>query len=128
MLILIITLCAITSVSAKHLYSEAEYQTAWCKAHNGIMEYELPDKARVDCMATIDGTEYAIEFDFSHGAKIYECIGQALYYSVATGKKAGAVLILETPKDEFYLKRFKKVADKYGIKYWTMTPQDLSKR
>ena len=123
-----IVLCAISMPAyAKHLHTEAEYQTAWCNAHGGVMEYELPDRARVDCMATIDRKKYAIEFDFSHGAKIYECIGQALYYSLMTDRKAGAVLILETPQDEFYLQRFKKVARKYKIRYWTMTPADLER-
>lgn len=108
-------------VFAKHLHTEAEYQQAWCSARGGVMEFELSDKARVDCMATIDNEDYAIEFDFSRGAKIYECIGQSLYYALMTGRKAGAVLIVEEPKDYFYLKRFQKVAEKYGIKYWVMT-------
>ena len=90
-----------------------------------IIEYELPDKARVDIMATIDGIDYAIEVDFSRGSKIYECIGQSLYYALSTNRKAGALLVIEEPKDYFYFERFKKVADKYGIRYWIITPEDL---
>lgn len=120
LLALIIAVIGTLPVFAKHLHTEAEYQQAWCNAHNGIMEYQLPDYARVDCMATVDGVDYAIEFDFSRGAKVYECIGQALYYGLMTSRKAGAVLIVEDDKDYFYLKRFQKVAEAYGIKYWVM--------
>ena len=118
----------LTPAFTKHLHSEAEYQTVWCNKYNGVMEYKLSDKARVDCMATIDGVDYAVEVDFSQGAKVYECIGQSLYYALMTGRKAGALLILETKKDKFYLKRFKAVAEKYDIKYWTITPKELKNK
>lgn len=126
---LLITLAIIVGLTgmpalAKHLHSEAEYQTAWCNAHNGVMEYQLSDYARVDCLATVEGVDYAIEFDFSRGAKIYECVGQALYYGLMTGRKPAAVLIIEDNKDYFYLKRFQKVAEAYGIKYWVMKSLD----
>lgn len=74
---------------AKHLYTETEYQQAWCNAQGGVIEYRLPDYTRVDCMANIAGIDYAIEFDFSRGTKVYECIGQALYYGLVTGRKPG---------------------------------------
>lgn len=50
-------------------------------------------------MANIAGIDYAIEFDFSRGTKVYECIGQALYYGLVTGRKPGAVLIIEEEKE-----------------------------
>lgn len=124
LLALIIAVIGTMPVYAKHLHTEAEYQQSWCNAHNGIMEYQLPDYARVDCMARVDGVDYAIEFDFARGAKIYECIGQALYYGLMTGRKPAAVLIVEDDKDYFYLKRFKKVAEVYGIRYWIMKSLD----
>lgn len=124
-LFILLFILLINPVFAKHLHSEATYQKAWSDKHNGIIEYELPDKARVDIMATIDGIDYAIEVDFSRGSKIYECIGQSLYYALSTNRKAGALLIIEEPKDYFYFERFKKVADKYGIRYWIITPEGL---
>lgn len=124
-LICIVYYLLLTPAFTKHLHSEAEYQTVWCNKYNGVMEYKLSDKARVDCMATVDGVNYAVEVDFSQGAKVYECIGQSLYYALMTGRKPGALLILETRKDKFYLKRFKTVAEKYDIKYWTITPKEL---
>ena len=75
-----------------HKHNEMSYQIAWCKIHNGIMEYENPDKTRVDCLTST----HAVEFDFYN--KWAESIGQALYYGFMTGKKPKVVLILENQK------------------------------
>ena len=108
-------------VSAKHVHLEKEYQEHWCKAHNGIMEYELPDKTRIDCVSA-----YATEFDFSY--KVYEAIGQALYYSAMINKPPAVVLIMENPnraREQKYLDRLNVVAKKHGITVFIMTPEDL---
>lgn len=105
---------------ANHLHLEKEYQACWCNANNGVMEYKLPDYTRVDCLTDT----HAIEFDFA--PKVYESIGQALYYSLMTNKKAGIVLILENPDTECkYVKRLEKVAKFYHIDYWFITPKDI---
>ena len=107
--------------SAKHVHLEKEYQEYWCNAHNGIMEYELPDKTRIDCLS-----DYATEFDFSY--KVYEAIGQALYYSEMVGKPPAVVLIMENPnraREQKYLDRLNIVAKKYGITVFIMTPSDI---
>ena len=108
-------------VSAKHVHLEKEYQEAWCTAHNGIMEYELPDKTRIDCVSA-----YATEFDFSY--KVYEAIGQSLYYSAMINKPPAVVLIMENPdrsREQKYLDRLNVVAKKHGITVFIMTPADL---
>ena len=33
-----------------HPHYELSYQHAYCSMHNGIEEYELSDKTRVDCL------------------------------------------------------------------------------
>ena len=105
---------------AAHCYLEKEYQNKWCKANNGTAEYILNDKTRIDCLTK----DYAIEFDFA--SKWAESIGQALYYGLSTNKNAGVVLIMENPqKDIKYLLRLQEVAQKYNIKVWTMTPEDM---
>jgi len=102
---------------AKHLYPEKAYKNYWCSAHHGIQEYTLPDKTRVDCLLP----NYAVEFDFTD--KIYEAIGQSLYYGIMTDRKPAIVLIIENPeKDQKYLARLKKVADKKRITVWITTP------
>ena len=104
---------------SKHVYKEKEYQEAWCTAREGVMEYKLPDKTRVDCLLP----DYAVEFDF--GAKWAESIGQSLYYGMMTERTPAVVLILENPEKELkYLNRLQIVAEQYGIKVFTMTLED----
>lgn len=101
---------------AKNLHKEAEYQKIFCNAYNGVMEVRLKDYTRIDCLTDT----HAIEFDFAK--KWAESVGQSLYYSLKSGKKAGIVIIMENPvKDKSYLKRVKDLAQKYNIDVWTMT-------
>ncbi len=105
--------------SKKH--REAEYQNKWCSAMCGTQEYRLEDKTRVDCLTST----HAIEFDFAY--KIYESIGQSLYYSIKTNKKPGIVLIIEQPdKEEKYIIRMKQIAESQGIDCWLMYESDLN--
>ena len=113
----------LTTFASSRQYAEKVYQEQWCNAHGGAMEVILPDKARIDCLTST----HAIEFDFAN--KWGESIGQSLYYSAATNKKAGIVLIMENGiKDQKYLERINIVAKKYNITVWTMTPYDLKKK
>ena len=106
--------------AGSHKYYEKDYQHAWCSANSGQAEVILADKARVDCVTKT----HAVEFDFAK--KWGESIGQALYYSAMTGKKAGVVLIMENgEKDNKYLERLMKVADLHGITVWVMTDADM---
>lgn len=112
----------ISPVWAKRLYSEATYQKAWCDKRGGVMEYELPDKCRVDCLLP----DMAVEFDFAN--KWAECIGQALYYGRQTNRQPACVLIMERgEKDLKYLYRLRRVAYKKGVKLktFTMKPEHL---
>lgn len=95
-----------------HPHSESSYQHVWCSAHNGIEEYENPDKTRVDCLTDT----HAVEFDFAN--KYYEGIGQALHYSVMTGKKPMVVLILDSKylkEQMIYFERIKKIGEVFNI-------------
>lgn len=104
---------------ASHTHTEADYQAVWCNYHKGDIEVKLNDYTRADCITKT----HAIEFDFAN--KWAESIGQALYYSIKTNKRAGIVLIIEEPlKDNYYLKRVLEVAKKHKIDVWTM--QDIN--
>ena len=107
-----------TTAQAKRAHPEKFYQTQWCQAHYGETEVVLPDKTRCDCLTR----DNAVEFDF--GNKWAESIGQALYYSIQTGKRAGVVLILEKPSDYKYSIRLNTIVDHYGlpIDTWKMEP------
>lgn len=104
------------SCQAKRLYSENTYQKLWCDKHNGVMEYRLNDKTRVDCLTDT----LAVEFDFAN--KWAECIGQALYYGRQTNRQPACVLIMERgEKDMKYLKRLRRAAYKKGVNMRTFT-------
>lgn len=121
-IILILLLIAILPVEAKRIYAEKVYQTQWCKAHNGKMEYRLSDKARVDCLTDT----LAVEFDFAN--KWAECVGQALYYGRQTKKQPACVLIMENgEKDTKYLYRLRRAAYKKGVnmRTYTMKPEQI---
>ena len=106
--ILIIFLTSSLS-SAKRLHLEKWYQDKWCQEQNGKIEFVLSDSTRVDCLTD----KNAIEFDF--GSKWAEAIGQALYYSARTNKKAGIVLILEDSKDQKYWVRLNTTIDNFNL-------------
>ena len=114
----VILLLFTTTAYAKRLHPEKYYQSRWCKDHNGQVEVVLPDKTRCDCLTD----NHAIEFDF--GNKWAESIGQALYYAIQTGKRAGVVLILEKQKDYKYWIRLNTVIEHYGlpIDTWKVGP------
>lgn len=102
------------------LHPESWYQRRWCREHQGQQEYLLPDKTRCDCLTRT----HAVEFDFA--PKWAEAIGQALYYSLQTGKRAGIVLILEKETDYKYWLRLNTTIQHFHlpIDTWMMTPHD----
>ncbi len=108
---------------AKHLHKEAEYQNVWCALHNGVTEYENKDFTRVDCLTAT----HAVEFDFAK--KWAESIGQALYYSLMTGKRGMVVLILENPRREkVYYKRVKRLSKIHNFDVECVTPKIFNKQ
>ncbi len=98
---------------------ESYYRDVICMKWKGTAEYNLDDGARVDCLTD----EYAVEFDFSN--KWAEAVGQALYYSMKTGKKAGVVLLMNGNSSRAHLERLKDVVGHYrlDIKIWTLKAQ-----
>ena len=106
-LIAIILYSLVETKDVKH--NEKYYQTKFCNELGGIMEYRLSDKTRVDCLTD----RYAIEVDFAR--KWAEGIGQSLYYAEITSKEPAIALIIAS-NEERYLKRLKKVTDKFSIK------------
>lgn len=111
------------SLYAKHIHKEKVYQEHFCKQLGGIMEYQLEDKTRVDCLAD----EYAIEVDFAQ--KWAESIGQSLYYASKTSRKPAVLLIMENQKrDSKYLRRLEDVSQKHQIDIWLIDEKFEVKR
>jgi len=99
---------------------ERFYQNKWCIEQKGKTEVVLPDKTRCDCLTKT----HAIEFDF--GKKWAEAIGQALFYSLQTGKRAGIVLILESDEDRKYWIRLNSTIQhfKLPVDTWETGPSE----
>lgn len=89
--------------------SEAYYVREWCARYAGSVETVQSDRTRVDC----ETYYHAIEFDFAD--KWAEAIGQALHYSIMTGKRAGMVLIVENPDYMRFVERAKRIISVYAL-------------
>lgn len=110
--------CFLLSSAAQAKQPESYYQDIWCKQYEGIAEYTLADLTRCDCLTN----SHAVKVEF--GRKWAEGIGQALYYALQTGHKAGIVLILESEKDFKYWLRLNTTIEHHGLEIdtWKIGP------
>ncbi|MDP2548505.1 MULTISPECIES: hypothetical protein [unclassified Oceanobacter] len=108
-LIILVLLSLAMNAHAARQHYEKWYQQRWCSNAGGQTEKVLSDKTRVDCVTST----HAIEFDF--GNKWSEAIGQSLGYAIETNKRAGIVLILESPKDYKYWIKLNSIIDHYNL-------------
>ena len=106
--ILLILLSSSFAATADQAHDEKWYVNDWCSG-TGQVEFILPDRTRCDCLTDT----HAIEFDFA--SKFYEAIGQSLYYSMQTGKRAGVVLIIENKADYRYWERLNSVIEHHQL-------------
>ncbi|MCP3940031.1 MAG: hypothetical protein GY710_00920 [Desulfobacteraceae bacterium] len=116
--ILIVLICLTPALLfAKHLYPEKYYQNIWCAEKQGKTEQVLSDRTRCDCLTDT----HSIEVDFA--PKWAESIGQALHYSIMTGKSPGILLIIEKEKDWKYYHRVRKIIESYKlpVTVWTIS-------
>ena len=98
-----------STVYAKHINVERYYQDIWCAERNGQVEVVMKDNTRCDCLTT----DMATEVDFAR--KFYEGIGQALHYSMLTGKPGGLLLIVEQQSDWKYVDRARDLVEFYSL-------------
>ena len=117
-LFLLCTLLIPCLASAKHLHPEKYYQDLWCTDQGGRAEVVMSDKTRCDCLTDT----HAVEVDFAR--KWYEALGQSLYYSMQTGKRAGILLIIESDDDLKYWFRLNSTIQHFGllIDTWKIEP------
>jgi hypothetical protein len=111
-----------TSISlygAEKKLNEAHYRDAWAKANGGKVEVRMPDDTRCDVVTKT----HAIEVEWAY--KWYEGLGQSLWYSFQTNKKAGIVMILRNEKDRKYLIRLRSLiaGKKLKIDVWVIEPK-----
>jgi hypothetical protein len=99
------------SGNALAVENEDYYNRLFCKEMGGQAEYVLPDRSRVDCLT---GT-HAFEADWAQGLKVYESIGQALYYSAETGKQPGILLLIKKNNSEKYIRKVRRVIETFNL-------------
>jgi len=100
---------------------EKDYNTYWCEAREGRLEATTIDGSRVDCLLP----NYAVEGERAYKWK--EAVGQSLFYGIQTQRTPAILLIVNDPvKDKKYIDRLNKVATRYGIKTWYITPAELA--
>lgn len=96
---------------------ESFYRNAWCRAHHGEAEVELPagrvgsagNVPRCDCLTAT----HAVEVD---RARFWQAaLGQALYYAALTNRDPGLVLVVETDTDRERLRQLQSVIDRYHL-------------
>lgn len=86
--------------------SEADVVERTC---NGIVEYPLADRTRVDCLTDT----FAMEYDWC--SKWAEAVGQSLWYAANTGLRAKVMLIQKPDKPCPGIIRLNKVIAHYGL-------------
>ena len=103
-IILFLFFFIITS-SSQALEKEKYYSDKFCEEMSGQADYTLQDKSRVDCLTET----HAFEVDWADGMKVYEAIGQSLYYSSQTGKLPGILLLIRKDNSEKHIRKIKEV-------------------
>ena len=101
----------ISSLNANAIENEAYYSEKFCDELSGQTEYLLQDLSRVDCLTET----HAFEVDWADGSKVYEAIGQSLYYSSETGKLPGILLLIRKENSEKYIKKVKRVIKAFEL-------------
>lgn len=93
--LLTLTLLSLLGATVASAATERSYLNAWC---DGVTEFQLLDRTRVDCLTD----KRAVEFDFDK--KWAESLAQSLHYAGMTGKRAGVVLIARGSNAEKHYK------------------------
>ena len=106
-----ILLTALITQSAYALENEDYYNRQFCTQESGQAEYSLPDRSRVDCLTDT----HAFEADWADGLKVYESIGQSLYYAAETGKQPGILPLIRKNNSDKHIRKVKRV-----IEHWSL--------
>ena len=108
---LAVLLLSLLSGNALAVENEDYYNRLFCTEMGGQAEYVLPDRSRVDCLTST----HAFEADWAQGLKVYESIGQALYYSAETGRQPGILLLIKNKNSERYIRKVKRVIEAFNL-------------
>lgn len=93
------------SFSSYAIEKEEFYSKKFCEELSGQSQFKLKDLSRVDCLTET----HAYEVDWADGMKVYEAVGQSLYYASQTGKKPGILLLIRKDNSEKHIRKIKEV-------------------
>ena len=114
------------SFSSYAIEKEEYYSKKFCNEMSGQNEYVLEDLSRVDCLTDT----HAYEVDWADGMKVYESIGQALYYSSQTGKLPGILLLIRKKNSEKHIRKVREVIKFFELpielKILDLTTEEIS--
>jgi len=99
------------SFASYAIENEAFYSVKFCAEMSGKSEHVLKDLSRVDCLTDT----HAYEFDWADGMKVYEAIGQSLYYASETGKDPGIYLLVRKKNSEKHIRKVKRVIETFEL-------------
>ena len=99
------------SLSSKALEKEKYYSEMYCKELSGKVNHNLADKSKVDCLTDT----HAYEVDWADGMKVYEAIGQSLYYASQTNKKPGIILLIRRNNSEKHIRKVKEAINFFEL-------------
>ena len=109
--LMLLLILSILSFSSYAIENEAYYSEKFCNEMSGQSEYVLKDLSRVDCLTDT----HAFEVDWAEGMKIYEAIGQSLYYSSETGKLPGILLLIRKENSEKHIRKVREVIKAFDL-------------
>ena len=107
----LIIILLIISINGHATETEKYYSDKFCDEISGHSDYSLNDKSRIDCMTET----HAFEVDWADGMKVYEAIGQSLYYASQTDKVPGILLLIRKDNFEKHIRKIKEVIRYFNL-------------
>jgi hypothetical protein len=109
--LLLLLILSISSFSSYAIENEDYYSKKFCNEMFGQSEYVLKDLSKVDCLTDT----HAFEVDWADGMKVYEAIGQSLYYSSETGKLPGILLLIRKENSKKHIRKVREVIKAFDL-------------
>ena len=133
--LLLVLILSISSFASYAIENEDYYSKKFCNEMSGQPKYHLKDlssngeeitSSYPDCLTDT----HVFEVDWAEGMKVYEAIGQSLYYSSVSGKKPGILLLIRKENSEKHIEKVQKVNKFHdlGIRIMTLniTTEEIS--
>lgn len=109
--ILLLFILLLFSFSSYAIEKESYYSKKFCNEISGDATIILEDKSSPDCVTNT----HVFEVDWADGMKVYEAIGQSLYYASQTDKKPGILLLIRKDKSEKYIRKIREVIRHFNL-------------